>query len=88
MTIGELATLAGTGLAIAVALVGAAYTFGRLTQRVAQVENQIGELRSEMRKGFGELQAQQLEQTERILAALGNHRHDTDGNTVFTIPQA
>ena len=88
MTIGELATFAGTGLAVVVALVGAAYAFGRLTQRVAQVEQQIGELRAEIREGFTELRMQQVEQTDRILAALANHRHDTDGNTIFTIPQA
>jgi len=44
--------------------------------RLDRLETAINELRAEM------------EQTNRILIGLANHRHDTDGNTVFTIPQA
>lgn len=107
MTVVELATLgtvAGVGFAIFVAAIGAALAFGKLSQRVIQmdvrfdgidsridgiddridgiddrldrIENAINELRME------------IQQTNRILVGLANHRHDTDGNTVFTIPQA
>ena len=40
MTIGELATL-GTAIAMALAAIGAGVAFGRLSQRVAQVESNI-----------------------------------------------
>ena len=106
MTIGELATL-GTVFAMALAAIGAGVAFGRLSQRVSQVESNItrldgniarldsridevreelSELRTEMRAGFEAIRAQ-IEQTNRILVGLANHRHDTDGTTVFTIPQ-
>lgn len=85
MTIGELATF-GTAIAIGLAAIAAAVAFGRLSQRVTQVAGRIDELRNEMRAGFAELRAQ-MEQTNRILVGLANHRHDTDGTTVFTIPQ-
>ena len=106
MTIGELATL-GTAIAMALAAIGAGVAFGRLSQRVTEVERsivrldsridevrvEINELRNEMRAGFAELRAQieetnrRIEETNRILVGLANHRHDTDGTTVFTIPQ-
>jgi len=100
VTVVELATLgtvAGIGFAMFLAAIGAAVGFGRLTQRVAHLESRldgidsrldaieaaINELRAELRQTNAEIQ-----QTNRILVGLANHRHDTDGNTVFTIPQA
>ena len=100
MTVVELATLgtvAGVGFAIFLAAIGAAVAFGRLSQRVShlearldgidarldRIEDAINELRSELRQTNAEIQ-----QTNRILVGLANHRHDTDGNTVFSIPQA
>lgn len=93
MTVVELATLgtvAGVGFAIFLAAIGAAVGFGRLSQRVSQVESRldaieaaINELRAELRQTNAGIQ-----QTNRILVGLANHRHDTDGNTVFTVPQA
>ena len=100
MTVVELATLgtvAGVGFGICLATIGAAVGFVRLTQRVAHLESHldgidkrldaveaaINELRAELRQTIAEIQ-----QTNRILVGLANHRHDTDGDTVFTIPQA
>ena len=51
--------------------------------RLDRLENAINELRAELRQTNAEIQ-----QTNRILIGLANHRHDTDGSTVFTIPQA
>lgn len=85
MTGAELATLgaiAGVGFAIFLASIGAAVAFGRLTQRVTQVEARLDRIET----AINELRAE-MEQTNRILIGLANHRHDTDGNTVFTIPQ-
>lgn len=85
MTVGELATLgtvAGVGFAMFLAAIGAAVGFGRLTQRVAQVENRLDGIEAVLH----ELRAD-VQQTNRILVGLANHRHDTDCNSVFTVPQ-
>ena len=50
--------------------------FDRIDARLDRIEDTLNELRA------------QMEQTNRILVGLANHRHDTDGNTVFNIPQA
>lgn len=100
MTVVELATLGtvvGVGFAIFVAAIGAAVAFGKLSQRVSQMdvridgiearldrlEDAINEMLAELRQANAELR-----QTNRILVGLANRRHNTDGNTVFTIPQA
>ena len=69
-----------------------------LKQEIADVKVElkadIADLRTEMREGFAAIHTElarinaSLENTNRILIGLANHRHDTDGNTVFTIPQA
>jgi hypothetical protein len=85
MTVAELATLgtvAGVGFAMFLAAIGAAVGFGRLTQWVAQVESRLDGIEAVLH----ELRAD-VQQTNRILVGLANHRHDTDGNTVFTVPQ-
>ena len=88
MSIAELATVGGTGFAIVLALIGAAYAFGKLSQRVAQVEGDISKLRGDIGDLRTKMQAGFADQTDRILAAMSNHRHlDTDGTTIFTIPQ-
>ena len=57
------------------------------------MRSEINDLRNEMRGGFAELGAQidetnrRIEETNRIVVGLANHRHGTDGTTVFTIPQ-
>ena len=72
----------------------------RVDSGIGEVRSEINDLRNEMRTGFAELRAQidetnrrigetnrRIEETNRILVGLANHRHDTDGTTVFTIPQ-
>lgn len=107
MTVVELATLGtvvGVGFAIFVAAIGAAVAFGKLSQRVSQLEaridgidarldrleDAINELRAELRQTNAEIQQTnaEIQRTNRILVGLANHHHDTDGNTVFTIPEA
>ena len=93
MTVVELATLGtvvGVGFAIFVAAIGAAVAFGRLTQRVNQLEARLDGIDARLDRiedAINELRAE-MQQTNRILVGLANHRHDTDGNTVFTIPRA
>jgi len=66
---------------------------GEIAELRNEMRSEIAELRNEMRAGFAELRAQieetnrRIEETNRILVGLANHRHDTDGTTVFTIPQ-
>ena len=57
--------------------------FDRIEARMDRIEDAINELRAELRQMNAEIQ-----QTNRILVGLANHRHDTDGNTAFTVPQA
>lgn len=93
MTVGELAalgTVLGVGFAIFVATIGASIAFGKLSQRVSQLEARLDGIDGRLNRiedTLNELRAQ-VEQTNRILIGLANHRHDTDGNTVFNIPQA
>ena len=78
---------AAAGHGVALAWIAIAIASGPPRQRAAQVDSRIDEVRSEMRAGFAELWAQ-IDETNRILVGLANHRHDTDGTTVFTIPPA
>ena len=100
MTVVELATLgttAGVGFAFFLTSIGAAVAFGKLSQRVTQMESRLDGIDARLDRidarldrietAINELRAE-MEQTSRILIGLANHRHDTDGNTVFTIPQA
>ena len=100
MTVVELATLgtiAGVGFAFFLAAIGAAVAFGKLSQRVTQMEGRLDGIDARLdgvdarldriETAINELRAE-MEQTNRILIGLANHRDDTDGNTVFTIPQA
>ena len=58
-----------------------------------EMREEIAALRAETQRGFAEMRAEmsamrvELERTNRFLAALGNHRHDTDGEIMFTPPQ-
>ena len=61
MTIVELATLAtiaAAGISILLAALYAAVAFGRLSQRVSQVEGGLSELRAETRQGFADMRAE------------------------------
>ena len=102
MYIAEMALL-GVAIGVALAWIAIAIASGPPRQRVAQVESNIArvdsgidEVRSDINKlrgGFAELRVQidetnrRIEETNRILVGLANHRHDTDGTTVFTVPQ-
>ena len=61
-------------LTIGVLLVKASVRFGRLENKVDGLTEKVNELMAEVRHA------------NRTMAALANHRHDVDGNTVFTVP--
>ena len=90
-------TYALIGAAITVALfpLGGAFALGRLFQRVETQAAEIGRIATEVSQLSAQVQqlAAQVQQlsddvrrTHEIVIALANHRHDVDGNTVFTVP--
>ena len=67
---------AGIGITLIVLLVRGSFQLGKLAHEVDNLAEAVNELRRE------------VQQSNRTLAALANHRHDVGGNTVFNIPQA
>ncbi len=76
MSIAEISAVIGGALllTIGVLLVKASVRFGRLENKVDGLTEKVNELMAEVRHA------------NRTMAALANHRHDVDGNTVFTVP--
>ena len=76
MSIAEISAVIGGALllTIGVLLVKASVRFGRLENKVDGLTEKVNELMAEVRHA------------NRTIAALANHRHDVDGNTVFTVP--
>ena len=77
MSIAEISAVIGGGallLTIGVLLVKASVRFGRLENKVDGMAEKVNELMAEVRHA------------NRTMTALANHRHDVDGNTVFTVP--
>ena len=99
-----LGTVLGVGFAIFVATIGASIAFGKLSQRVTGMDARLDSVDARLDRmdaRFDRIEARldgietainelrsEMEKTNRILIGLANHRHDTDGNTVFSIPQA
>ena len=64
----------GVGVTLALFLLGGAFGLGKLFQRVDSLTAEVRQLSGDVRR------------TNEIVIALANHRHDVDGNTVFTVP--
>ena len=73
--------LIGMGVTLVLFLLGGAFGLGKLFQRVDTLAAQLGQLTTEVRQLSAEVR-----RTNEIVVALANHRHDVDGNTVFTVP--
>ena len=71
----------GVGVTLALFLLGGAFGLGKLFQRVDSLAAQLGQLTTEVRQLSSDVR-----RTNEIVIALANHRHDVDGNTVFTVP--
>ena len=71
----------GVGVTLALFLLGGAFGLGKLFQRVDTLAAQLGQLTTEVKKLSADVR-----RTNEIVIALANHRHDVDGNTVFTVP--
>lgn len=71
----------GVGLTL-VALVGRGlYVWGRMSRQVDDLGDRIDRLETKVDTLIAEVQ-----QLNRMVAALANHRHDIDGNVVFNLP--
>ena len=71
----------GVGVTLALFLLGGAFGLGKLFQHVDTLTAQLGQLTTEVRQLSADVR-----RTNEIVIALANHRHDVDGNTVFTVP--
>ena len=92
----------GAAITVALFLLGGAFALGKLFQRVETQAAELGRIATEVSQLSVQVQqlaaqvqqlAAQVQQlsadvrrTNEIVIALANHRHDVDGNTVFTLP--
>ena len=71
----------GVGLTL-IALVGRGlYVWGCMSRQVDDLGDRIDRLETKVDTLIAEVQ-----QLNRMVAALANHRHDIDGNVVFNLP--
>ena len=73
--------LIGIAVTSVLFLLAAAFGLGKLFQRVDTLSADLTQLTTEVRQLSAEVR-----RTNEFVIALANHRHDLDGNTVFTVP--
>ena len=87
--------LIGVAVTVALFMLGDAFALGKLFQRVETHAAELGRIATEVSQlsaGVGQLSAEvrqlsaDVRRINEIVIALANHRHDLDGNTVFTLP--
>ena len=66
--------LIGISITLVLSLLAGAFALGKLFQRVDTLTEEVRLIATEMRR------------TNDIVIALANHRHDVDGNVLFTLP--
>ena len=66
--------LIGVSVTLVLSLPSGAFALGKLFQRVDTLTDEVRQIASEMRR------------TNDTVIALANHRHDVDGNILFTVP--
>ena len=83
----------GVGITLIVLLLRGGFILGRMSTQVeAQAKAiealtaSVNELRAETQRSNRQLRAE-MQQSNQTLAALANPIHDTDGRTVFQVPQ-
>ena len=85
----------GVGVTLALFLLGGAFGLGKLFQRVetqaaelGRIATEVSQLSADVRQLSAEVRqlSADVRRTNEIVVALANHRHDVDGNTVFTVP--
>ena len=73
--------LIGVSVTLGLFLLGGAFGLGKLFQRVDTLDERLDKLTDEVRQ-----LAAEVRRTNEIVVALANHRHDVDGNILFTVP--
>ena len=73
--------LIGIAVTSVLFLLAGAFGLGKLFQRVDTLSADLTQLTTEVRQLTAEVR-----RTNEFVIALANHRHDVDGNTVFTVP--
>ncbi len=78
----------GVAATIVLFLLGGAFALGKLFQRVDMLSTNLTQLAADVRQLSGEVRqlSGEVRRTNEFVIALANHRHDVDGNTVFTVP--
>ena len=71
----------GVGLTVIALLGRALYVWGLMSRQVDDLGARIDRLETKVDTLIAEVQ-----QLNRMVAALANHRHDIDGNVVFNLP--
>ncbi len=80
--------LIGVSITLGLFLLGGAFGLGRLFQRVESLDRRVDTLSDDVRQLTTEVRklTGEVRRTNETVVALANHRHDVDGNTVFTVP--
>lgn len=87
--------LIGVSVTLGLFLLGGAFGLGRLFQRVDTLQQRMDTLEPRIHALAGEVSqlaaevrqlTNEVRRTNEMVVALANHRHDVDGNTVFTVP--
>ena len=80
--------LIGAVVTITLFLLGGAFALGKLFQRVETQAAELSRIATEVSQLSADVRqlASEVRRTNEIVIALANHRHDVDGNTVFTVP--
>ena len=89
------AVLTGIGVTVLIFLFRGFFRLGQLFQRIDAQDENIRQMREDMREMRGDIRQLRddisdltaaINQTNQMVIAIANHRHDQDGNIVFTWP--
>ena len=80
--------LIGIAVTSVLFLLGGAFALGKLFQRVDTLTTDMTRLSNDITRLTTDVRqlAAEVRRTNEFVIALANHRHDVDGNTVFTVP--
>jgi len=87
--------LIGVAITVALFLLGGAFALGKLFQRVesqaaelCRIATEVSQLSVQVQQLAAQVQQLSVEvrRTNEMVIALANHRHDVDGNALFTLP--
>ena len=82
--------LVGIAVTSVLFMLGGAFALGKLFRRVETLSTKLDRMAAEINRLTADVRqlAGEVRRTNQFVIALANHRHDVDGNTVFTVPDA